>query len=616
VSAESLFFGIYNYYLNLSDGQDLIPTPSGCAPQGYFAFSIPLAGPVSANLTERMCGSSTQASVLFPIPVYPDPVLAPVTSSFNGTPTSSADQGQSAQFSVSGTEGAPPYSFSWTGLPAQGCTVAPGNGTSVATCTHLAMNTTGLKVQATLTDNNSFSVTSPVLTFPVLPDPTVSTPRAQGPSGSATSGDTGQVVTFETGATGGSGIYPTFLWTGLPPGECWDITTATVHCLLGSPSSSPAQVRVAVRDSNGFTSSPSQPLTFAVHPAPSATPPVALLAGEATDSADVGQGVTFSTSLQGGAPGGTLSWSGLPAGCPSGNGPTILCTVAGPATYSIEVTGVDGNGVPFASAPLSFSVHPDPTVDLPVASHTSRDVGQTVSFQAQASNGTGDYARFLWYGLPIGSCSGITTATVVCSLTTAGTYNVSVAVTDTNGMTSLTSGNVTLVVAPALHAAAPELTPARALAGTTVTLQANLTGGAAPVTYTWYGLPPGCAPANRSSLSCTAQANGSFAVWYEATDQNGVSVTSGPALLVISSPPAAPSPIPPTVLGVPPTAGYTLLGTLLLALVLAVVLAVLLVRRPKAGSPPPPSVAEATPPEPSAPSGDGTSPPSGPEAPP
>jgi hypothetical protein len=100
-----------NYYLNLSDGQDLIPTPSGCVFSGHFAFSIPLAGPVSANLTERQCGGSIQNSVLFPIQVYPDPVLAPVASSFNGTPTSSADQGQSAQFSVSGTEGAPPYSL-------------------------------------------------------------------------------------------------------------------------------------------------------------------------------------------------------------------------------------------------------------------------------------------------------------------------------------------------------------------------------------------------------------------------------------------------------------------------------------------------------------------------
>ena len=576
-----------DYYLNLSDGQSLSAHP--CLAFASFTLSLPLAGALTANATGRACGSSIQGSVVFPLDVYPDPVLAPVQSSFNGTPSSSADQGQSAQFSVSGTRGAPPYSFSWTGLPAQGCTIASANGSSVATCTHLAENVTGLAVQATLTDNNSFSVTTPTLTFPVLPDPAVAVPLAQGPSGSIASGDTGQVVSFEASAKGGSGIFSVYHWTGLPPGQCWGTTTATVDCLLGSPTSTPTRVRVAVTDSNGFTSPLSPALSFSVYAAPTATPPVAILAGEVTDSVDAGQTVTLSTSVAGGAGGGALVWHGLPPGCPAGTGPTLTCTASQAGSYSVLVSGTDGNGVPFTSSPLSLTVFRDPTVDLPLVSHDSRDVGQTVSFQAGASNGTGDYSRFLWSGLPTGSCSGLATASVVCALSAAGTYNISVAVTDTNGMSSSPSRPVTLVVAPALVVSPPAVTPGRTLVGTTVTFQANLTGGAGPLTFTWHGLPPGCAPTNRSSLSCPVQTEGTYAIWYQVRDQNGVSSTSGATLLAMAPVSLPPPPSPPTVLGIPSTAGYTLLGTLVLALVLGAVLALLVLRKPKdAGRGPPP----------------------------
>ena len=574
-------------------------TSGGCVPVGFFTFAVPLAGTLAVNVTERGCFGAPGGSVVFPLEVYPDPVLSPVQSRFNATPTTSADRGQSVQFAVTGSQGAPPYSFSWSGLPAQGCTVVSANATSVATCTHLTENVSGLAVQATLTDNNSFSVTTPTLTFPVLPDPTVGVPQARGPSGAVTSGDTGQVVSFTASPQGGSGSFLLFHWSHLPPGQCWGTTSATVDCLLGAPTRTPTPVQVSVTDSNGYTSFLSPALPFSVYPAPTAVAPVALLSGETTASADVGQTVTFSTVISGGAAGGTLAWQGLPAGCPASNGTNVTCTLSQAGTSSLWVSGTDGNGVPFTSFPLAFTVFPDPTVALPVASHESRDVGQVVSFQAEASNGTGNYLRFLWSGLPTAGCLGTNTDTVLCTLRAAGTYNVTAAVVDSNGMTSSPSGAVTVVVAPALVASPPKTSQVSALAGTPVTFQANSTGGAGPLAYTWHGLPPGCINANTSSITCTLETNGTYAIWYQVRDQNGAVSTSGSTLLSVASVPRPPPPSPATVLGIPPAAGYTLLGTLLLALVLGGALAYVVLRRPKTpsrASPPPAEGAGPTPP--------------------
>ena len=594
------------FYLNLSDGQQMTSSP--CLSLPYFSFTVPLAGTLAVNATERGCFGFPGSSVVFPLEVYPDPILSAVQSRFNATPTTSADQGQSVQFAVTGSQGAPPYSFAWSGLPAQGCTVVSANGSSVATCTRLAENVSGLAVQATLTDNNSFSVTTPTLTFPVLPDPTVGAPQARGPSGTVSSGDTGQVVSFAASPQGGSGTFPLFHWSGLPPGQCGGTTRATLDCLLGPPTRTPAPVQVSVTDSNGYTSSLSPALPFSVYPAPTAGAPAALLSGETTDSADVGQTVTFSTVISGGAGGGTLAWQGLPAGCPASNGTSVTCTLSQAGASSTWVSGADGNGVLFTSSPLAFTVFPDPTVALPIASHDSRDVGQVVSFQVEASNGTGNYLRFLWSGLPAAGCLGATTDLVLCTFSAAGTYHVSVAVVDSNGMTSLPSGAVTVVVAPSLVASPPQASRVSALVGTSVTFRANSTGGAGPLSYTWHGLPPGCINANTSSLTCTLETNGTYAIWYQVRDQNGVVSTSGSTLLSVASLSPPPPPSPATVLGIPPAAGYTLLGTLLLALVLGGVLAYVVLRRPKTPSPAPPAEEKGTPRPPLTPGSEGEPP--------
>ncbi len=79
----------------------------------------------------------------------------------------------------------------------------------------------------------------------------------------------------------------------------------------------------------------------------------------------------------------------------------------------------------------------------------------------------------------------------------------------------LFSGNVSTISA-ALSAA-----PNPILLGANTTLTTIASGGAGPYTYTYTGLPSGCAPANVSALLCTPTASGTVRVSVNVTDPAG-----------------------------------------------------------------------------------------------
>lgn len=84
--------------------------------------------------------------------------------------------------------------------------------------------------------------------------------------------------------------------------------------------------------------------------------------------------------------------------------------------------------------------------------------------------------------------------------------------------------------------------------GVPATLTAQVIGDANPLTYQYAGLPPGCAPANSSEITCSPTAPGEFSVFLTVTDSEGNSSLIVVASAVVADPSvpsfsAAPSPV-------------------------------------------------------------------------
>jgi len=73
--------------------------------------------------------------------------------------------------------------------------------------------------------------------------------------------------------------------------------------------------------------------------------------------------------------------------------------------------------------------------------------------------------------------------------------------------------------------------------GASISLRA--TGGYAPLTFSWQGLPPGCTGGNVSAIACTPLAAGAYPIVASAQDLGGFNDSSNPFVLQINPDPAA-----------------------------------------------------------------------------
>ncbi len=458
-------------------------------------------------------------------------VYGSVTTSTPTPSPASVDLGQPVTFSTIASGGSGSYpTYTWTQSSASlGCAVST---TASVTCTPVSPGTT-YTVSVYVTDSNGG--VSPVATsaaFTVYARPTISTPSAN-----VTSSDVGQSVTFSTTVSGGSGGY-TYTWSGLPTG-CALATTASIVC---SPSAAGTySITVSATDSNGGSTGTSPPLSFTVYADPLVTTPTAT-----PTTVEVGQPVSLSTTASLGSGVYTYHWSGLPTGCNVTVGDPLACTPGAAGSYAVVVTAIDSNKFPATSSPLSFKVINGPSVTVPTAAPTTVDVGRSVTFTTTASGGSGGYT-YTWSGLPT-PCLGANAATVTCSNpTTAGTFHVGLNLTDSSGG-SAASGLLAFVVSALPTVSTPSATPASVDVGQTTAIAATVSGGAAPLTYVWSGLPTGCSGA-LATLSCTPSAAGTSSITLKVTDANGVSATSTAlsfqvyALPSLSTPVATPNPV-------------------------------------------------------------------------
>jgi hypothetical protein len=342
---------------------------------------------------------------------------APVRVSNVSSMPDSVDLGEVATFRVTATGGSGVYTYSWMGLP-PGCSA--GN-VSNFTCRPTSANRTTVVVD--VWDSYGLAGSSNGSNFTSYADPYLTLVAA-----SPSAIDLGQTTTLQAVVAAGSGGL-TYNWTNLPPG-CGAAIIATPSCTPSAAGHYTISVRI--NDSNGVSASGSMSLDVG-------SP---LSAGNVTVSQspiDLGQSLELSLNPSGGSFPYGFRWTGLPSGCPSVDSGLIVCTPTstGPFTVSVQVT--DGNRESQSSGELRVVVNPTLSVAVSPTNATIQ-VGSSWSLAVTLSGGSGPYV-YSYAGLPVG-CSAGGASTITCTPTKAGTYAVTITVTDAANASSYSTVTV------------------------------------------------------------------------------------------------------------------------------------------------------------------------------
>jgi hypothetical protein len=184
-----------------------------------------------------------------------------------------------------------------------------------------------LNVSVAVNDSNGAIFELRPTTVEVLSDPNASL------TATPSEVEVGREVAFQARATGGSGGYR-WSWVDLP-GDCTNLTAATVECRANQSDLFP--VLVEVNDSNGFQAT-SPTVSVAVYPDPSVSLRLS------ASSLLAGQGLSIAADPLGGLGPFTIAWTGLPGGCAPTPGPQIACNPSSSGTFHVRVEVTDALG--------------------------------------------------------------------------------------------------------------------------------------------------------------------------------------------------------------------------------------------------------------------------------
>jgi hypothetical protein len=230
---------------------------------------------------------------------------------------------------------------------------------------------------------------------------------------------------------------------------------------------------------------------------------------------------SFQFSVNGG---GAATWSVASGSLPAGltlNGSTGLLSGTATSTgdYSFQIKAASGDRSDTQTYTLSVL---EPLRIAPVTANVA-EVGISFALQLSATGGKGGYAWTLGgTPLPEGVTFDATKAAISGIPSAAGTYALTVTLTDTSGLTQSVNVNLTVV---------PKLTVVKRVrrivkVGARYSARLRTTGGVAPRTWTVRGLPPRIR-LNRSTgvLTGVARKAGTYHVRVRVADRLGARAT-------------------------------------------------------------------------------------------
>lgn len=235
---------------------------------------------------------------------------------------------------------------------------------------------------------------------------------------------------------------------------------------------------------------------------------------------DAGQLLNLSVRITGGYKPYNITWLDLPGGgCETHNRTSFACEVGvpsgAPTTFDVSVRVVDNVGTNVSSNATAVTVNPAPEVAVEISPVSGGTPPFTVNLTAVPMYGTPPFRYFWSFGDGLNG----TGTSVQHTYTSVGKFEVTVWGNDSLGLNASGSATVHAVHAPSARLS---ISPSGTVQqGASVSFLVAPSGGLAPFTYSWAGLPSFCPSVtlpNTSTISCTGAAPGTYTVTVVLTD--------------------------------------------------------------------------------------------------
>ena len=435
---------------------------------------------------------------------------SPLSTSFTTLP-SAPQVGQPVTFTASTSGGTSPYSDSWNF----------GDGSSgIGSIVSHTFSTTGT-FQVTLTTRDSTSPANTAISTRALTVSPAASPLTITFSFSPRSPTVGQTINFAATVSGGTQPY----------GVGWDFGDGAISVGLSATHAyaSPGtfNVTAAVTDSGtpSQTASKSSPVTVTTN----------ILSTSFTFSPStiqVGRTVTFTATTSGGTSPYTDSWNFGDGSSSSGARTTHVFN--NPGSFQVVLTTHDSSSpTNTATSIKSLTVNAvSSTLRVTLSFNpTSPSAGQTVNFAATVSGGTAPYG----VGWDFGDGGIAVGPTITHTYSSAGTFNVTAAATDSSSPAQTAAVSMLIVVTtPVPLTVQFSFSPSQPTAGTVVSFKSAVSGGIAPYDYSW-NFGDSTATSSSANPSHTYSSAGTFKVSLTVNDSAGKQSTTSNNIVVATN---------------------------------------------------------------------------------